>query len=215
MTAGSATGPALARGLDELGLVLPAEAVGRLLAYVALLEKWNRIYNLTAIRDPARMVSHHLIDALAVLPHLPEGGLADIGSGGGLPGIPIAIAQPERRVAVNDSNTKKGAFLRQAAIELKLPNLEVHVGRAEEWRPVQRFDGAISRAFAEISSFVAACRHLVKPGGFFVAMKGMHPQGELAQLPAGLHCCEPVRMHVPAVEGERHVVVCRFQIPGA
>jgi 16S rRNA (guanine527-N7)-methyltransferase len=203
------------RGLESLGLALPADAVARLLAYVELLAKWNRTYNLTAIREPERMVSHHLLDSLAVLPHLPEGALADIGSGGGLPGIPIAIAQPQRRVAVNDSNSKKGAFLRQAAIELSLPNLEVRVGRAEDWHPEQRFEAAISRAFAEIAAFVAACRHLVRPGGPFIAMKGVYPQAELAQLPGGLCCGTPIRLQVPAVEGERHIVICRFQEPGA
>lgn len=204
----------LAQGLSGLGLQLPGEAIERLLAYVALLAKWNKTYNLTAIREPEKMVSYHLIDSLAVLPHIPAGALADIGSGGGLPGIPIAIAQPDRRVAVNDSNTKKGAFLRQAAIELKLPNLEVHVGRAEDWHPEQKFEGAISRAFAEIAAFVTACRHLVRPEGFFAAMKGVHPGTEIAQSPEGLHCQSPVRLQVPGVEGERHVVVCSFMQRG-
>ena len=199
----------LAEGLKGLGLTLPADAFNKLLAYVELLMKWNRTYNLTAIREPGRMVSHHLIDSLAVLPHLPVGSLVDVGSGGGLPGIPIAIAQPQRRVTLNDSNHKKGAFMQQAAIELGLANVDVHIGRAEEWRPAERFDGAISRAFAELADFIAACRHLVKPAGFFVAMKGLYPNEEIAKLPPGMQCESVTRLNVPLVDGDRHFVLCR------
>lgn len=199
----------LARGLEGLGLDLPPEATRKLLAYVELLAKWNRTYNLTAIREPERMVSHHLIDSLAVLPHLAEGTLVDVGAGGGLPGIPIAIAQPQRAVSLNDSNQKKAAFMQQAAIELDLLNVEVHMGRAEDWHPVPRFDGAISRAFAELGDFIAACRQLVKPGGFYAAMKGVYPHDELLKLPADVKCGMPVPLTVPLVDGARHLVVCR------
>lgn len=198
----------LAHGLKSVGLELPEEGLRKLLAYLALLEKWNRTYNLTAIREPERMVSHHLLDSLAVLPHLPAGSLADIGSGGGFPGIPIAIAQPDRKLVLNDSNHKKGAFLRQAKIELELPNVEVHIGRVEQWQPVKRFDGAISRAFAELADFIAACRHLVKPGGFLAAMKGIYPHDELARLPADVKCGLPIRLELPLIRGERHLVLC-------
>lgn len=203
------TAATLAEGLKGLGLTLPADAFRKLIAYVELLMKWNRTYNLTAIREPGRMVSHHLIDSLAVLPHLPAGSLVDVGSGGGLPGIPIAIAQPQRRVTLNDSNHKKGAFMQQAAIELGLANVDVHIGRAEEWRPAERFDGAISRAFAELADFIAACRHLVKPAGFFVAMKGLYPNDEIAKLPPGMRCESVTRLNVPLVDGDRHFVLCR------
>jgi 16S rRNA (guanine527-N7)-methyltransferase len=202
----------LADGLNGLGQKLSNDASAKMLAYVELLLKWNRTYNLTAIREPARMVSHHLIDSLAVLPHLPEGSLVDVGSGGGLPGIPIAIAQPLRRVTLNDSNRKKGAFMQQAAIELGLANVDVHIGRAEAWRPLELFDGAISRAFAELADFVAACRHLVRPGGFFAAMKGLHPHEEIAKLPPGVRCTSVARLSVPLVEGDRHLVLCRSEI---
>ncbi len=201
----------LAEGLEALELDLPGEATRKLLAYVDLLTKWNRTYNLTAIREPERMVSHHLIDSLAVLPHLAEGALVDVGAGGGLPGIPIAIAQPGRRVTLNDSNHKKAAFMQQAAIELGLSNVAVHVGRAEDWHPAPRFDGAISRAFAELGDFVTACRGLVKPGGFYAAMKGVYPHDELLKLPADVRCETPVRLNVPLVEGARHFVVCRIE----
>jgi 16S rRNA (guanine527-N7)-methyltransferase len=201
----------LSRGLDSLGLALPDEATGKLLAYVELLAKWNRTYNLTAIREPERMVSHHLIDSLSVLPHLPEGTLVDIGSGGGLPGIPIAIAQPGRAVTLNDSNHKKGTFMQQAVIELGLANVQVHVGRAEDWHPAARFDGAISRAFAELADFIAACRHLVKPDGFFAAMKGLYPHDEIARVGGGVRCATPIKLTVPLVEGDRHLVLCGAQ----
>jgi 16S rRNA (guanine527-N7)-methyltransferase len=198
----------LAEGLAGLSLSLPGETSRKLIAYIDLLAKWNRTYNLTAIREPERMVSHHLIDSLAVLPHLPGGALVDVGSGGGLPGIPIAIAKPEVRVTLNDSNHKKGAFMQQAAIELGLKNVEVHIGRVEDWRPVQRFDGAISRAFAELADFIGACRHLVKPGGYFAAMKGVYPHDEIARVPSDVRCETVLRLNVPHVEGERHLVLC-------
>ena len=198
----------LAEGLEGLGLALPEEATRKLLAYVDLLAKWNRTYNLTAIREPERMVSHHLIDSLAVLPHLPAGTLVDIGAGGGLPGIPIAIANPDLHVTLNDSNHKKGVFMQQAAIELGLLNVRVHVGRAEDWRPEVLFDGAISRAFAELADFIGACQHLVRSGGFFAAMKGLYPNEEIAKVPLGVHCDTVVRLNVPRVEGERHLILC-------
>jgi len=199
---------ALAEGLEGLGLALPEDARRKLLAFIDLLAKWNRTYNLTAIREPERMVSYHLIDSLAVLPHLPAGTLVDVGSGGGVPGIPLAIARPDLRVTLNDSNHKKGAFMQQAVIELGLANVGVHIGRAQEWRPGKLFDGAISRAFAELSDFIAACRHLVKPGGFFAAMKGLYPHEEIARVPSGVRCERVFRLNVPRVDGERHLVVC-------
>lgn len=199
---------ALARGLEALGVQLPAEASRKLLAYVDLLDKWNRTYNLTAIREPERMVSHHVVDSLSVLAHLRPGSLVDVGAGGGLPGIPLAIAQPERAVTLNDSNHKKCAFMKQAVIELGLANVDLHIGRVEEWQPTKRFDGAISRAFAELGEFIAACRHLVKPGGYFAAMKGVFPHEEMLRLPPGVRCDPPLRLAVPLVDGERHLVLC-------
>lgn len=199
----------LERGLSALGISLPEGAPERLLAYLALLAKWNRTYNLTAIRDPAKMVTHHLLDSLAVVPHLPAGALADVGAGGGLPGIPLAIAQPERRVTLNDSSEKKAAFLRQAVIELKLANTDVHAGRAQAWRPAQPFACVISRGFAELAHFIAACRHLLAPEGVLAAMKGAFPREELERVPADADCREVHRLRVPLLEAERHLVICR------
>lgn len=202
---------ALQRGLDGLALALPEGAQEKLLAYLELLAKWNKTYNLTAIRDPQKMISHHLLDSLAVLPHLPAGPLADVGSGGGLPGIPLAIAEPARRVTLNDANHKKAAFLQQAVIELRLTNADVHVGRVQAWRPAQRFACVITRGFAELADFISACRHLLAPGGVLAAMKGVFPQAELERVPAGAECRDVRRLQVPLLEAERHLVLCRCQ----
>jgi 16S rRNA (guanine527-N7)-methyltransferase len=201
---------ALDRGLAELGLELPVGARERLLDYVALLVKWNRTYNLTAIRDPLAMVAHHLLDSLAVLPHLPlartGARLADAGSGAGLPGIPLALARPQWRVALAESSQKKAAFLRQAAIELALENVEVHEGRVEAWRPATLFDVVISRAFAALTEFLALCRHLVAPSGVLAAMTGAAP-AELGPE------CSLIRLRVPTLDAQRHLVLCRASSP--
>jgi 16S rRNA (guanine527-N7)-methyltransferase len=202
---------ALQRGLSELALALPAGASEKLLAYLDLLAKWNKTYNLTAVRDPMQAVSVHLLDSLAVVRELSSqaGALADVGSGGGLPGIPLAIAEPSRRVTLNDANEKKGAFLRQAVIELGLENAEVHVGRVESWQPTERFAVVISRGFASVFDFLSACRHLAAPGGVLAAMKGVYPADELAGIPAGCDCGDVRRLKVPLLDAERHLVLCK------
>ena len=202
---------ALRLGLNELALSLPDGVAEKLLAYMHLLDKWNKTYNLTAIRDPLQAVTHHLLDSLAVARELSghSGALADVGSGGGLPGIPLAIADPARRVTLNDASEKKGAFLRQAIIELKLVNADVHIGRVEEWKPAERFAVVISRGFASLFDFLSACRHLASPSGIFAAMKGIYPTDELAQLPAGCDCGQVRRIDVPMLGAERHLILCR------
>ena len=196
---------ALNRGVDELGLDLPQGARERLMRYIALLAKWNRTYNLSGIREPLEMVTHHLLDSLAVVPHLPvpaHGAVADVGAGAGLPGIPIALARPQWRVTLNDSNQKKIAFLRQAAIELELANVQVHEGRVEQWRPRTRFALVISRAFAELAQFVSLCAHLAAPDGILAAMTGAAPQAE---------GCRVIALNVPLLGAQRHLVLCRTE----
>lgn len=202
----------LADGIAVLGLaeLVGAEAQAKLLAYVALLDKWNRTHNLTAIRKPERMVTHHLLDSLAVLPHLPSAAglrVIDIGSGGGLPGIPLAIVRPDWRLALLDSNFKKAAFLRQAAIELPLPNVEVVAARVEHYAPGFAFDIAISRAFSDLAVFADAARGLLAANGRLVAMKGLYPHEELAQLPAGIGVTGTPALNVPGLKGDRHLVI--------
>ena len=202
---------ALERGVGEMALTLPVGALEKLLAYLELLAKWNRTYNLTAVRDPLQAVTHHLLDSLAAWRELGPlaGPLADVGSGAGLPGIPVAIAEPARRVTLNDANQKKAAFLRQAVIELALPNADVHVGRTEQWRPQERFAVVISRGFSSLVEFIAACSHLVAPGGVLAAMKGTRPAEELARVPARCDCSDVRRLEVPMLGAERHLVLCR------
>jgi len=199
----------LASGVAQLELALPESATQQLLAYMALLHKWNRVYNLTAIRERSKWVSHHLLDSLAVMAHLPEGSMVDVGTGAGLPGVPIAVAQPERHVALLDSNHKKGAFLQQIVIEERLRNCEVHIGRAEDWQPAKRFDGAISRAFSDLAGFVDAARGLVREGGWLAAMKGVHPDEELGQLPKDVAIVQIIPLSVPGLRAARHLVLMR------
>ena len=204
---GGAAAQQLAQGLAAMGLEVPAAAQDKLLAYAALLEKWNKTYSLTALRGADKAISHHLLDSLAVLPHVPAGTLLDVGSGGGMPGIPLAIVLPELAVTLIDSNSKKTAFLRQAAIELRLSNVNVHCGRVEQYHPSLPFSAITSRAFAELTDFVVLSRHLLAADGVWLAMKGVRPEAEIAALPAGVRVRAVHPLQVPGVEGERHVVI--------
>jgi 16S rRNA (guanine527-N7)-methyltransferase len=204
----------LRQGLSSLALDLPAAAQQRLVQYLALLAKWNRTYNLTAIREPSKLVSHHLLDSLAVLPHLSGTSLADVGSGAGLPGIPLAVARPDWRVVLLDSNHKKAAFLRQAVLELHLDNVQVMSDRAEKWQPAQRFDCVISRAFSDLPGFVEVAHHLCAPTGRLLAMKGIYPDEELAQLGAEAELERAIALRVPGLRAERHLVILRPRSPG-
>jgi len=193
-------------GLAELDLPLPLAVRERLIAYIGLLDKWNHTYNLTAVREPAAMVTQHLLDSLAILPHLPGGTLADIGSGGGIPGLPIAITQPERAVTLVESNQKKAAFLRQASIELALSNVEVCEGRVESLS-ARSFDVLISRALSELPEFAQMAGHLLAPGGSMVTMKGLYPHEELASLRQPWRVHDVIPLRVPGLDAARHLVL--------
>ena len=197
----------LAQGVSALELSLDAATQRRLLDYVALIEKWNRVHNLTAVRDSAQMVGNHLLDCLAVLPHFAPGTVADVGSGAGLPGIPIALARPEHAVTLIESNHKKAAFLRQAVIELSLANVEVVSERVETWQPPRRYDVVISRAFSDLPEFVQLAGRLCAPTGMLVAMKGVHPYEELAQLPGLFRLRSVVPLKIPGLRAQRHLVL--------
>jgi 16S rRNA (guanine527-N7)-methyltransferase len=208
----------LDRGLRALGLPLPDDAREKLLRYVALLARWNRTYNLTAIREPARMVTHHLLDCLAALPVLDRlaAGRAlavlDVGSGAGLPGIPLAIARPQWQVTMVEPVQKKGAFLVQAIAELGLANARAAVARVEELAAPAPFDVAISRAFADLAAFVQAAMPRVARDGRLVAMKGVHPDAELAELPATVEVEDAPALAVPFLDGARHLVIMRRRV---
>ena len=169
--------------------------------------KWNRVHNLTAVREVEQMVVLHLLDSLSVLPHLGAAKtVADVGTGGGFPGIPIAIARPDIHVTLIDSSHKKGSFLEQAKAELGLSNVTVVCGRVEQWKPESRFDVVVSRAFAELSDFVAQAAHLVVPGGRMLAMKGVHPFEEIARVPASHRVAQVLELKVPTLDARRHLV---------
>lgn len=197
----------LNQGLDALALGLSEAQREQLTGYLTLLGKWNQTYNLTAVRDADRMVSYHLLDSLSLVPHL-DGGtrLLDVGSGGGMPGIPAAIARPDLQVVLLDSNHKKTTFLRQAVIELKLANVEVITSRVEAYQPEQKFDRITSRAFSELAEFVKLTRHLLAEGGQYLAMKGVYPYEEIALLPDFVAVSEVLPVQVPGLDAERHLV---------
>ena len=201
------TADQLKRGLIALGLTLEGDIQQRLLDYLALIEKWNRVHNLTAIREPGKMVSHHLLDSLAVALHLHPRRLLDVGSGAGLPGIPLALANPNVHVTLLDSNHKKAAFLNQAVMELKLKNAEVCAERVESWHPEEKFDVIISRAFSDMGEFVRVTRHLLGAGGMMAAMKGLHPYEEIEKLPPDCKVLQVLPLAVPGLEGARHLVL--------
>lgn len=199
----------LAHAVDVLGLALPSTTQDRLLAYVDLIAKWNQVYNLTAVRDPEAMLTQHIVDSLAVLPHLPPGSLIDVGTGAGLPGVPVALAEPGRPVTVLDSVSKKTSFIKQVVIELGLANITVVCARAETHRPPGGYAVVISRAFAELATFVQIAGHLCAPDGVMVAMKGQHPRDELASLPPHYTAERVIPLDVPGLAAERHLAFIR------
>lgn len=198
-------------GLEQLGLALPCDARDKLNAYIALLAKWNGTYNLTAIRDPEAMLSAHLLDSLAIVRYLKPGNLLDVGAGGGLPSIPVAIwaaaALPDLKVTALDSNHKKAAFLRQAKAELKLTNLDVCGERVEAWEPPVKFGQIVSRAFSDLYEFFHLTAPVAAPDAVWLAMKGVHPHEEIAQLPPECKLAQVIPLKVPGLAAERHLVL--------
>ncbi|WP_084414402.1 16S rRNA (guanine(527)-N(7))-methyltransferase RsmG [Chitinibacter tainanensis] len=203
----------LATGLAAMGLAIGPAEQEKLLAYVALLAKWNKTYSLTAIREPERMVTHHLLDSLAPLPFLPASALRmlDVGSGFGTPGIPLAIVRPEWQLTLLDSNHKKTTFLRQALLELQLPNVTVVTDRVEAYQPEAGFDIITSRAFADLGDFVRWTNHLLLPTGEWAALKGVYPHEEITHLPADVYVVGVDALQVPELDAERHLVHVRRQ----
>jgi 16S rRNA (guanine527-N7)-methyltransferase len=206
----------LQAGAAALKLSLDEAQQDKLLAYVALLAKWNKVYNLTAVREPERMIPLHILDSLSIVPHVertlrncaplsPQ--LLDVGAGGGLPGICVAIAAPELSVVMLDSIQKKTTFIQQAIGELGLANARVVCTRVEDFQPEHKFELVTSRAFAELSDFVAGAAHLVAPHGKMLAMKGVYPHDEIARLPTTHRATNVIELHVPQVDAKRHLVI--------
>ncbi len=198
---------ALAAGIQALGLDIAAAAQQRMLDYLTLIEKWNKAYNLTAVREPRKMLTHHLLDSLAVLPHLRGPRVLDVGTGAGLPGIPLALARPEWSFTLLDSSHKKTAFLRQAVIELQPGNVDVACARVETWNAPQPFDTVVSRAFSEVAEFIALAGRLCAKDGVVIAMKGVYPHEELARLPQAFRLRGVVPLQVPGLGAERHAAL--------
>ncbi len=200
----------LERGLSDLGLETSASQRAALLSYLELMQRWNRQINLTAVREPLEMVTRHLLDSLSVAPWVVQNPMLDIGSGAGLPGIPLAILYPEQEWHLLDSGGKRVGFMREASRQLGLRNVEVSQGRVENFRPQQRFAAAIARAFASLGEIADNARHLLLPHGYLWAMKGRYPDVELADLPPGVHLVAVVPLKVPGITEERHLVQLAF-----
>jgi len=204
----------LSQGARELGVELSPQQHEQLLAYLALLIKWNKAYNLTAVRDPDEMVSRHLLDSLSVVPYVAALGnnWLDVGSGGGMPGIPLAILFPERQFTLLDSNGKKTRFLTQVKLELKLANLQVIHSRVEAFQPPIPFEGICSRAFSSLEDFSNWTRHLGNEQTQWLAMKGVHPDDELQALPADFRLAATHVLKVPGCQGQRHLLILRRSV---
>ena len=203
----------LAQGIAEAGLPIDAQKQQKLLAYLTLMQKWNKVHNLTAVRDADEMVVLHLLDSLVVLPFIDGKALLDVGSGAGLPGIPLAICLPELKVTVIDSNNKKVSFMRQAKAELGIENLEVLGGRVEEIAPNRKFDMVISRAFSDLDLFISLTHQLCDAQGKWLAMKGVYPEAELAELEknTGITASKIEELKVPGLAAQRHLVFLPFK----
>jgi 16S rRNA (guanine527-N7)-methyltransferase len=200
----------LSTGARQLGIELSEDQHERLLAYLALLIKWNKAYNLTAVRNPDEMVSRHLLDSLSILPYVTDAQTwLDVGSGGGMPGIPMAIMFPEKRITTLDSNGKKTRFQTQVKLELGLANLQVIHSRVEAYTPEQPFAGIVSRAFSSLQDFAHWTRHLGNGDTRWLAMKGLHPADELVALPADFHLDSEHALAVPGCQGQRHLLILR------
>jgi 16S rRNA (guanine527-N7)-methyltransferase len=198
----------LAQGIDQLGLTVDLAKQQKLLDYLALLHKWNRVYNLTAVRQKEQMVISHLLDCLAVDQYLWPQRWLDVGCGAGLPGVVLAIVRPEWTWTLLDSNSKKTSFVQQTSIELGLNNIEIHCGRVEEFDTNNKYDGIISRAFSDAADFVSTTRHLLKEGGRWVAMKGS-PEQELLRLPVDIKVEKKIALEIPKLGAARCLVVMK------
>jgi len=193
--------------LQAANISLTDQQKQQLVSYVGLLDKWNKAYNLTSVRDPQQMLVRHILDSIVVAPHLKGARFIDVGTGPGLPGIPLSIVMPDAHFTLLDSLGKRVRFLRQVQHELGLTNITPVQSRVEDFPAEPPFDGVISRAFASLDDMVSWCHHLPAEDGHFYALKGVRPDDEIANLPAGYALDSVVALRVPQLEGERHLVI--------
>ncbi len=196
----------LKTGLSQLGLDLDNEKIEQLIQYLLLLDKWNKAYNLSGIKEVQRMVAYHLLDSLAIVPYIDGNIILDVGTGAGLPGVPLAICFPEKRFLLLDSNGKKTRFLFQVKMELGLDNVEVFHNRLETFQSQEQIDIVLCRAYATLSKVVSQCSHLIKPDCKLLAMKGQYPEEEIAELPSSFRFVRTNELGVPGVDGTRHLI---------
>ncbi|MGK3124502.1 16S rRNA (guanine(527)-N(7))-methyltransferase RsmG [Candidatus Pantoea formicae] len=201
----------LSQLLKAANISLTDQQKQQLVGYVELLHKWNKAYNLTSVRDPQQMLVRHILDSVVVEPHLQGERFIDVGTGPGLPGIPLAIVRPQSHFTLLDSLGKRVRFLRQVQHELGLTNITPVQSRVEEFPAEPPFDGVISRAFASLEDMLNWCHHLPGPSGRFYALKGVRPDDEITALPAGFTVEKMEALHVPELDGERHLVIIRRQ----
>lgn len=197
----------LANGINLLGLDIDRDRQKQMLEYINLLAKWNRTYNLTAVRDPKQMITRHLLDSLSVLPHIKDGLVLDIGSGAGLPGVPLSLCKPDSNFTLLDSNGKKTRFMTQVVRELNLNNVDVVKSRIEDYKPDYKFDSILSRAFSSIASLLKFSQHLCQNTGRILAMKGTYPLAEMDEMPEAKQLVNVVKLEIPGVNAERHLAI--------
>lgn len=187
-------------------LQVSEEQISKLVGFVQLIHKWNKAYNLTSVRDPESMLIKHIMDSIVVAPHLQQSHYIDVGTGPGLPGIPLAIMLPQTHFTLLDSLGKRVRFMKQAAYELKLDNIEPVQSRVEEFVSTQKLNGVLSRAFASLNDMLTWCHHLIDSNGTFIALKGQLPQQEIDELPEGFAVTDTIALNVPELEGDRHLI---------
>lgn len=195
--------------LAKTDLQLNQHQQQQLISYVLLMHKWNKAYNLTSVREPQQMLISHIVDSLVVSPYLIGERFIDVGTGSGLPGIPLAIANPNKHFVLLDSLGKRVRFMKQVAHELQLTNIQPMQARVEDFQPAQAFDAVLSRAFASLKDMLHWCQHLVDSQGLFLALKGQYPQQEIAELPSEFQLQQSIQLHVPELTGERHLLLIR------
>ncbi|MBL4819833.1 MAG: 16S rRNA (guanine(527)-N(7))-methyltransferase RsmG [Gammaproteobacteria bacterium] len=203
----------LQSGLDELGLKITPEQVDMLLSFLEVLGKWNKKFNLSGIKKPSEMISRHLLDCLAVSPYIEGSVILDVGSGGGLPGIPLAILHPDKHFILLDSNGKKTRFLFQVKLALGLDNITIENKRIEDYQCTEQIDIVMSRAFSSLAKLVQSCASVAGENSKLLAMKGIYPTTEIEELPEGIKISRAIELTIPGIEGVRHLIEIPFKQP--